>query len=94
MSDLRESGQLEQDADKIIFIYRDEVYNEQTRAKGLAEIMIGKARNCPKQNVVSFFDGAQQTFRDAPHTSYDIIDELKSSKGKPDGGGFNDFYKK
>jgi replicative DNA helicase len=78
MSDLRESGQLEQDADKILFIYRDEVYNESTPAKGLAEIILGKARNCPKKDVVSIFDGAKQTFRNADHTAYERIDSVKN----------------
>lgn len=88
MSDLRESGQLEQDADKIIFIYRDDIYDETSRAKGLAEIIIGKARNCPKSNVVARFDGAKQTFRNADIRSYDIINDIKQSKG-----GKNDFSK-
>lgn len=62
MADLRESGEIEQAADVILFVYRDEVYDKETHLKGIAELIIAKQRNGPIGTVYATFRGQTMTF--------------------------------
>ncbi|KAE9540310.1 replicative DNA helicase [Ursidibacter maritimus] len=70
-SDLRESGSIEQDADLIMFIYRDDVYHENSDLKGIAEIIIGKQRNGPIGRVRLTFQGQFSRFDNYQGAAYD-----------------------
>jgi len=70
MSDLRESGAIEQDADVILFIYRDDQYNEDSPDKGLAEILISKQRNGPTGKIKLTFLGQYTRFENYANPGY------------------------
>lgn len=64
LSDLRDSGEIEQDADVVLFLYRDEVYNPDTRDRGIGEINIAKQRNGPTGTVGAAYIGERTLFAD------------------------------
>lgn len=64
LSDLRESGSLEQDSDIVMFIYRDDVYNSESERKNIADVIVAKHRNGPVGDVSLFFQASQTRFRD------------------------------
>jgi replicative DNA helicase len=64
LADLRESGSIEQDADIVGFLYREEYYNPDTDRKNITDILIKKHRNGPVKNIEVYFDRDKQRFRD------------------------------
>jgi replicative DNA helicase len=64
LADLRESGSIEQDADIVAFLYREEYYNPDTDRKNITDILVKKHRNGPTKNIDVYFDRDKQRFRD------------------------------
>ena len=80
MSDLRESGQIEQDADVIQFLYRDEVYNDSSNKKGICEVITAKFRDGETGTDYVAFFGAQNRMADLAHEYTPPADEQKTKK--------------
>jgi len=70
LADLRESGAIEQDADVVMFIYREDKYNENSLQKNLAKILIEKHRNGPTGGIDLYFDEHRVSFRNLDKTDY------------------------
>ncbi len=81
MADLRESGAIEQDADMIMFLYRDEVYNENSSQRGYAELDIAKFRNGETQMIPFKSDLARSRFRDMAGDVLPPAEEVQQSRG-------------
>jgi replicative DNA helicase len=87
LSDLRESGSIENDADLVMFIYRDEIYNPNTERRGQADILVAKQRNGPLGEVTLLFDQAKSRFSDldiAVTPSGEIVFAREGDEGAED----------
>jgi replicative DNA helicase len=72
LSDLRDSGSIEQDADVVAFIYREDFYNPESQRKNIADILLKKHRNGPSGNVQLYFDRDKQRFRSIDQKHNDV----------------------
>lgn len=80
LSDLRDSGEIEQDADIVLFLYRDEVYNPNTRDRGIGEINVAKQRNGPTGTIGAAYIGERTLFADLmPGTRFGESEEKPKS---------------
>jgi replicative DNA helicase len=86
LSDLRESGNIEQDADMVLFLYRDEYYNENSEDKGIAEVICGKNRHGATGTVKLAFVGERVMFSDL---AYDYESTTKALKSMDSGKARN-----
>lgn len=72
LSDLRESGSIEQDADIVMFLYRDIVYNEATENPNQADVIVAKHRNGPTDTIPLYFDASSTRFQDGSRQNIDL----------------------
>lgn len=81
-SDLRDSGTIEQDADLVLFVYRDEVYNKDSQHKGIGELIVGLARDVECKTIYTFYEGQFNRFRDIGYEYVPEREEKPSGKRK------------
>jgi replicative DNA helicase len=84
LSDLRESGQIEQDADLVMFIYREEYYNRETERQGIADIIVAKHRNGPIGDVEMTFLSRYPKFANIARGEGLPVDQVPVGDGMPE----------